>query len=116
MTHKYLIIARENGEHFSEVSPLLIHKSNNKVACEVKNIKNLRSGELFIETASKSQSELLLKCTNLNSYIKISNEKLNQCKGVIFYPDLDLLTEDEIQNELNNDKVVNVKIILIKKG
>lgn len=116
---RFLIISREGSDNFNKVSPFFIEKSIKHLIGEVKLVKKLKSGSLFVETISKVQTEKLLNCTLFNNDFPIKVEKhvtLNFCKGVIYFPDLDEITEDEILSELKPQNVIGVKRILLGRG
>ena len=84
-----------------------------------KNIKRLRSGDVLVECASLTQSNLLLKTSTLgNTGISISpspHRSLNSSKGVIRCPDLRDMTSDEILTELKPQGVSEVRRLTLTR-
>jgi hypothetical protein len=101
---------------FSTVSPFLIHKTVQSVLGEVLSIKKLRSGDLLLEVNEK-QASILSKCTTLGSFsVSVSpHGSLNQSRGVISEPDLFNCTEAEILEHTNDQNVINVRRITIRR-
>ena len=62
--NRFFVIKR-NVEDFSKTSLFLIEKAIQSTVGNVKSIKKLRSGELFIETQNYRQATNLKKCTQL---------------------------------------------------
>lgn len=110
---RFLIASHGDPErNLSRVSPFLINKMVNYTAgSEVRNIKKLKNGTLFIETLADSQTLNLLKMTQLSQEIPITikvHEKLNHSKGVIFCKDLVEFSLEEIKEELKEQNVIEV--------
>lgn len=115
---KFFIIRRletdDEGNHldFKKVSPFFIHKTLKHAVGDLKVVKKLKDGTLFVEAFSDSQSEKLLKCEKLsnNFPIKVEPHKtLNLSKGIIWCPDLNFCSIEEIKDELKSQNVVEVK-------
>ena len=73
-------------------------------------IQSQGDGSLFIETSSPEQSEALLKINKLAG-LKVRcypHPTFNQCRGVVYAPELLDLDCEEIQSELADQNVVKV--------
>ena len=73
------------------------------------------NGSLLIETSSPEQSEKLKKISKLvgNNVKCFPHPVFNQCRGVIYAPELLAIEEEEIQSELEDQGVV--KVVRMKK-
>ena len=84
---------------------------------ELHNVKQLKSGRVFIEVETKQQCKNLLKTTKLLGYlpVKVSPHRtLNSSKLVIKCKELDKMEEDEIKKELQPQGIIAVKRISIR--
>ncbi|KAH8335208.1 hypothetical protein KR067_001175, partial [Drosophila pandora] len=114
-TSKYLIISRTDDSTFKGVSPFNIKKVID-ITCggEVVSCKKLRDGNLLLQTKDIRQAEKLLKLTNiLHIPVAVSEHRtLNYSKGVIYSNDLRGIDEEEILENLKNQKVSDVRKIM----
>ena len=87
------------------------------IAGVVKDVKKLRSGDILVECAKKANAENLLRATMLAGVsMKASpHRSLNSSKGVIHTKDLRDLDEEEIASELDDQGILSVSRITIKK-
>lgn len=101
----------------ASLSPFAIAKGLKGLAGELKHIKKMRSGDILVECSRRGQSENLLKSTKLVDLpIMVSPHKtLNTCKGVIRYPDLADVSDEEMVDELRSQGVLDVKRLVIKR-
>ncbi|GFV48001.1 RNA-directed DNA polymerase from mobile element jockey [Trichonephila clavipes] len=101
----------------SKISPFAIHKTLIGIGGEPKSVKQLRSGDLLIETMSDLQTKsFLLAKTFFNSPVTISPHKtLNSCRGVISEPDLLSTPDAEILEGFSDQGVIQVRRITIKR-
>ncbi|GFW19379.1 putative RNA-directed DNA polymerase from transposon BS [Trichonephila clavipes] len=97
--------------------PFIIHKALIGIGGEPKSIKNLRSGDLLIETISAVQNKsFLLAKTFIDSPLIVTPHRtLNSCRGVISESDLLYASETEILEGLSDQGVTQVRRIKIKK-
>lgn len=101
----------DKGADMSKVSPFLIKRSIDKEIGSVQECKKLRTGSLLIK-CNISQAEKLKKITKLNREINVKCEQhqnFNTSKGKIFSRDLCYLTDEEIVEELSDQKVSYVR-------
>jgi hypothetical protein len=113
---KFFIIKLKDGS-FSECSPFLIHKCIQSSIGRVKSIKKLRSGDLLVETDSVSQTITLLDCKTIG-HLSVSvtpHNTLNFSKGVISEPELRLISETEILDNLRSQNVCAVRRITVRR-
>ena len=116
---KYLIISRINSDlNLTNVSPFLIKKVIDSICiCEVEICKKLRNGTILVKTQNNSQALQLIKLSSFTPSIEVEvteHNTLNFSKGVIYCNDLREIPESDIQSELSNQKVCEVKKILKK--
>lgn len=113
---RFYIIKRQEGT-FSEISPFFIHKMLHSLVGEIKCVKKLRSGDLFIEVQNSTQAQNIEKLTNFgNIPVHVSPHRtLNSSRGVISEQDLLFVTESEILENLRDQNIINVSRINIRK-
>ena len=87
------------------------------MAGTLKSIKRLRDGSFLVECARKSQAMDLLKTTRfVDRPVRVSIHKaLNSSRGVIRCHELSGVTETEIKTELQEQGVVEVHRVTVKK-
>ncbi|XP_066903062.1 uncharacterized protein, partial [Halyomorpha halys] len=120
----YIIKRTETDEignvlDFSRISPFFIYKNLNNLIGEVKQCKKLRDGTLLAQILSDKQSDKILKCENLlnNFPIKVEpHARLNMSRGVIWCPELNFCSIEEIKDELKMQNVVDVKRMTFYKN
>ena len=110
---KFLLIESRNteGDTLTKLSPFAVSKYIENMIGTVASVKRLRSGSLLIETASKIQTEKALRTHNFgNTPIKISpHSSMNKRKGVIRCPDFRGMSDDDLQVELSDQNITEVK-------
>ncbi|XP_071044434.1 uncharacterized protein [Parasteatoda tepidariorum] len=114
---KFLILSSTERK-LSSMSPFLVQKSLETNIGNPKNVKQMPSGDLLIETNSKKQTASLLKLTQLGN-VKITvipHNTLNISKGVISDKTLQSLPISEIIEGLSSQGVIDARHITIKKG
>ena len=101
----------------SKLSPFAVQKGFQAVAGTLKSIKRLRDGSFLVECARKSQVMGLLKTTRfVDRPVRVSIHKaLNSSRGVIRCRELSGMTEMEIRTELQEQGVVEVHRVTVKK-
>ena len=101
----------------SKLSPFGVQKGFQAVAGTLKSIKRLRDGSFLVECARKSQAMGLLKTTRfVDRPVRVSIHKaLNSSRGVIRCRELSGMTEMEIRTELQEQGVVEVHRVTVKK-
>ena len=113
----YLIMKRTNSnETLSNVSPFLLKKAIDYTCNgEVEECKKLLSGNILIKTKNYVQANKLTTLIALSDSITVEvteHKILNQTKGVIYSNDLRGIPENEITNELSDQRVSEVKKIM----
>ncbi|GFX91012.1 uncharacterized protein TNCV_2283041 [Trichonephila clavipes] len=103
-------------DNFSNVSPFLIQKAITASVGEVKAIRKMRSGDLFIEVSSTKQALALASLKQLAHFdIQVKQHAtLNYSRGVISAADLYNVTEEEILENMADQKVSAVRRITIR--
>ncbi|GFT15527.1 putative RNA-directed DNA polymerase from transposon BS [Trichonephila clavipes] len=98
-------------------SPFPIHKTLKGIGGEPKSVKQLRSGDLLVETSSSTQTKsFLLAKSFLDLPVNIIPYKsLNTSRGVISESDLLTTPEAETLDRFSNQGVIQVRRITIKK-
>jgi len=88
------------------------------VAGTLKSIERLREGSFLVECARKSQAMGLLKTTRfVDRPVRVSIHKaLNSSRGVIRCRELSGKTETEIKTELQEQGVVEVHRVTVKRN
>ena len=101
----------------SKLSPFAVQKGFQAVAGTLKSIKRSRDGSFLVEWARKSQAVGLLKTTRfVDRPVRVSIHKaLNSSSGVIRCRELSGVTEMEIRTELQEQGVVEVHRVTVKK-
>lgn len=109
---RFLIMKKIDGTDFSKVSPFLIHKTMYGLIGEIKMLKKIKDG-LLVETVSNAQSNRLLKTERFADMpvVVIPHGTLNISKGVIFCRDLLNCSLVEIEENLRDKGVTEVKRI-----
>ncbi|GFW95654.1 uncharacterized protein TNCV_18851 [Trichonephila clavipes] len=102
---------------FSNVSPFLIHKGITACVGDVKTIRKMRSGDLFIEVTSSKQALALASLKQLAHFdIQVKQHAtLNYSRGVISAADLYNVTEEEILENMAEQNVSQVRRITIRR-
>lgn len=113
---RFLIISSPNNK-LNSLSPFAVEKGIVALAGEPKSVKKLRSGDLLVEVTRKAHSDLLLKSKELALVpITVSPHRaLNSKKGVLRCRELAGMTEREIQQDLSDQHVSEVKRISITR-
>ena len=114
---RFFIIKRTEYD-FTKVSLFFNTKSYWIYCWRAKIYQKLRSGKLFIELKTNLQASKFQKCTSLaNIPITVTTHRtLNSCRGVISESDLQYVSEEELLENLKNQKVIHVQRIFIFKN
>nr|XP_042902463.1 uncharacterized protein LOC122270162 [Parasteatoda tepidariorum] len=114
---KFLILS-STEKKLSSMSPFLVQKSLETHIGNPKNVRQMPSGDLLVETNSEKQSASLLKLHQLgNVNITVTpHNTLNISKGVISDNSLQSLPTSEIIEGLSSQGVIDARHITIKKG
>ena len=101
----------------SKLSPFAVQKGFQVVAGTLKSSKRLRDGSFLVECARKPQAMGLLKTTRfVDRPICVSIHKaLNSSRGFIRCRELSGMTETEIKTELQEQGVVEVHRVTVKR-
>lgn len=119
---RFLVVrSAQIDKPLSKLSPFAIQKGFQGISSTgFTSIKKLRNGDYLVECNSKKASELLQKRSGnlfVDRMIFVGvHEQLNSSKGVIRCPDLQDMTEEDIQEELADQGVVKVQRVFITKG
>ena len=109
---RYFTITAVNQRNLSEIDTI---KANEELEGQIggtpNNIKELRSGALLVEVRNKTQSDNITKLRKLaGCEVNVtSNDKLNQCKGTIYYRNAPKYTDDQIKAALNKSSNIPVQ-------
>ncbi|GFV89077.1 uncharacterized protein TNCV_4912761 [Trichonephila clavipes] len=114
-TCRFFIMSKTDT--FSNVSPFLIHKGITACVGDVKTIRKMRSGNLFIEVTSSKQALALASLKQLAHFdIQVKQHAtLNYSRGVISAADLYNVTEEEILENMAEQNVSQVRRITIRR-
>nr|XP_042906831.1 uncharacterized protein LOC107454683 [Parasteatoda tepidariorum] len=119
---RYFIITLTNpiipNTSFSKVSPFLIHKALLSALGEVASVRKLRSGDLLVQTTSEKQATALSNSTTICSFnVTVTPHKsLNTCRGVISQAEFIDDEESMILENLQDQHVVEVRRIKIRRN
>ena len=102
----------------TSLSPFAIAKSIQGLAGSPKQVKHLRSGDIFVELEKESHYKNLMKMSMLvNVPIKISPHRtLNTIKGVIWCSELKFTPVEDIVDNLKEQGVSEAQKIIITKN
>ncbi|GFW78904.1 RNase H domain-containing protein [Trichonephila clavipes] len=92
---------------FTNVSPFLIEKAITGSIGEVKSIRKMRSGDLFLEVSSSNQATALIKLQKL-AHLDLTvapHSTLNFSRGVISPADFLNVSTEEIKENMKAQKV-----------
>ncbi|GFT80881.1 hypothetical protein TNCV_4746861 [Trichonephila clavipes] len=112
---RYFIV--KTPDTFSNVSPFLIEKAFNSSIGEVKSIRKMRSGDLFLEASSAKQATALMKLRKL-AHLDVSvapHSTLNFSRGVISPADFLNVSTEEIKENMQAQNVCDVRRITIRR-
>ncbi|GFT75969.1 uncharacterized protein TNCV_1254961 [Trichonephila clavipes] len=101
---------------FTNVSPFLIEKAITGSIGEVKSIRKMRSGDLFLELSSSNQATALIKLQKL-AYLDITvapHSNLNFSRDVILPADFLNVPTEEIKENMKAQKVCDGRRITIR--
>ena len=115
---RFLLVESSSDDlPLSKLSPFAVQKGFQAVAGTLKNIGRLRDGSFLAQGARKSQAMGLLKTTRfVDRPIHDSIHKaLNSSCGVIRCHELSGMTETEVKTELQEQGVVEVHRVTVKK-
>ena len=115
--NKYLIIQLEN-DAFQNISPFKANRDIVNACGSEPKIRPQDDGTLLVEVSSPEQSEKLLKMSSIagRRVTCFPHPFHNQCRGVIYAPELLLLDTEEIQQELEEQNVAKVVRMRKKVG
>ena len=111
---RFLVVESSSDDlPLSKLSPFAVQKGFQAVAGTLKSIKRLRDGSFLVECARKSQAMGLLKTTRfVDRPVRVSIHKaLSASRG----RELSGMTEMEIRTELQEQGVVEVHRVTVKK-
>ena len=115
---RFLLVESSSDDlPLSKLSPFAVQKGFQAVAGTLKSIKRLRDGSFLVEGARKSQAMGLLKTTRF-VYRPIhdsTHKALSSSCSVIRCHELSGMTETEIKTELQEQGVVEVHRVTVKK-
>ena len=115
---KFLVMESSSDDlPLSKLSPFAVQKGFQAVAGTLKSIKWLRDGSCLVECARKLQAMGLLKTTRfVDRPVCVSIHKaLNSSCGIIHCSELSGMTEMEIKTELQEQGVVDVHRVTVKR-
>ena len=115
---RFLVVESSSDDlPLSKLSPFAVQKGFQAVAGTLKSIKRLRRGSFLVECARKSQAMVLLKNTRfVDRPIRVYIHKaLNSSRGVIRCRELSGMTETEVKTELQEQGVVEVHRVTLKR-
>ncbi|GFQ90583.1 uncharacterized protein TNCT_82851 [Trichonephila clavata] len=102
---------------FTNVSPFLIEKAISGSIGEVKSIRKMRSGDLFLEVSSPNQATALINLQKL-AHLDITvaaRSNLNFSRGAISPADFLNVSTEEILENMKAQKVCGVRRITIRR-
>lgn len=110
---KILFIERTCGDKkFQGMSPFFLKKVvDNAAGGTVVTAKMTREGKILVHTKDRKQAIKMMALNQIDKFkVKVQeDEKLNQSTGVIFCRDLKYSTDEEILEELEEQKVTGIK-------
>ena len=115
---RFLLVESSSDDlPLSKLSPFAVQKGFQAVAGILKIIKRFRDGSFLVECARKSRAMGLLKTTRfvdrpIHGFI---HKALNSSSGVIRCRELSGMTETEVKTELQEQGVVEVHRVTVKK-
>lgn len=101
-------------QNLSKVSPFLIKKRIDALAKPVLQCKKMRNGTLLIKCKNKNQANSLRRINQLTPTIPVKVEEhnfFNMSKGKIFSRDFKYISDEELLEELTDQKVTEIKRI-----
>ncbi|GFV94201.1 uncharacterized protein TNCV_1136561 [Trichonephila clavipes] len=104
-------------ETFTTISPFLIEKAFTSSIGEVKSIRKMRSGDLFLEASSAKQATALINLQKL-AHLDVTvapHANLNFSRGVISPADFLHVSTEEIKENMKAQKVCDVRRITIRR-
>ncbi|GFR12058.1 uncharacterized protein TNCT_587811 [Trichonephila clavata] len=112
---RFFIIKTVNT--FSAVSPFLIEKAITSSIGQVKTIRKMRSGDLFLEVTSAKQSAALMNLHKMAHFdiTVVPHNTLNFSRDVISAADLLNVSTEEILENMQDQKVCGVRRITIRR-
>ncbi|GFW62623.1 uncharacterized protein TNCV_1886701 [Trichonephila clavipes] len=102
---------------FTNVSPFLIEKAFNGSIGEVKSIRKMRSGDLFLEASSAKQATALINLQKI-AHLDVTvapHTTLNFSRGVISPADFLNVSTEEIKENMQAQNVCDVRRITIRR-
>ncbi|GFT94222.1 uncharacterized protein TNCV_3922671 [Trichonephila clavipes] len=114
-TFRYFIM--KTPDTFTNVLPFLIEKAFNGSIGEVKSIRKMRSGDLFLEASSAKQATALINLQKL-AHLDVTvapHTTLNFSRGVISPADFLNVSTEEIKENMQAQNVCDVRHITIRR-
>ncbi|KAG7196346.1 hypothetical protein KM043_018792 [Ampulex compressa] len=114
-TPRFIVIEKNTGS-FSNVSPFLIDRILTNLIGKVNKVRKMKDC-LLVETLNDRQSKILLALKEFGnmSVHTFAHKSLNHNKGIITCSDLLNCTVEEIQDELADQGVIDVRRITRKR-
>nr|XP_042913060.1 uncharacterized protein LOC122273069 [Parasteatoda tepidariorum] len=114
---RFLILSSPEKK-LSTMSPFIVQKFLESQIGNPKNVRQMPSGDLLVETVSNKQTMSLLKSNKIDNIpiIVTPHNSLNISKGVITVKSLQELSVTDIVQGLSNQDVIDARHITIKKG
>ncbi|GFX06658.1 hypothetical protein TNCV_382541 [Trichonephila clavipes] len=112
---RYFIV--KTPDTFTNVSPFLIEKAFTSSIGEVKWIRKMRSGDLFLEASSAKQATALINLQKL-AHLDVTvapHTTLNFSRGVISPADFLNVSTEEIKENMQAQNVCDVRRITIRR-
>ena len=110
---KIIFIERTCGDkRFTGLSPFYVKKVVDNVAGgSVITARQTRDGKIVVHTTSRKQAENFMKLSKIDQFnvIVSEDEKASQSTGVIYCRDLKYSSDEEILDELKEQKVIGIK-------
>lgn len=115
---RFLVLERtDDGQTLEKVSPFLIDKSIRNCCGDVSSIKRIRDGKILIKVNNDKQASKIRNLKYLVPGINIvasDHATLNSCRVVITCRDLLEMKDEEILEEMREEKVIKVERIMRK--
>ena len=109
----YLLIGRNDGESFrGNLNPFALRRELNRLlGGEVASAKIIRSGKILLETATAEQNTALMSITEFAAIPATVEVAVNMSsvQGLVYAPDLALMSNQELLNELAPQYVIEVQ-------
>ena len=107
----FLLLKFRNGEPFSDIHPLAIHRHVKVLVGSLKTAKPIKSGALLVHTHRSSQTATLLGIEELFDQpvtVELA-DRLNTVEAAAYAPSLKQVTDEELLTELEPQGVIGVR-------